>query len=334
MPPNVTAAGKGKTPTKATVPPKENPLFLTSGLDDEDSDDDGAISDHDEEPIRTEIAPDAAKPVVVGSGLTINVSDDDSSEEGDEDHGATRDRYASGDDEDDDPVVCSYDIHITDSQAPDLYIFQYPVRSRNKPYTKAENACPLEARLKPKSGLVEVDVPVNVHVNYDEEKGRAWGDVLRKAAKEAGRNQLAGSAGGVAGNKRRKVARGDDDEEEEEEPDVMRMEFADAIKAGRVLNKQTLGSKMQPDNTKYMVGVFKNGIIFHDFFSPTYCLTNSTFRSITPNSHNLNPSATSPIPSRRHSPRGRARSIKSTPRSLCSPQTTRSPCRPPLRQEF
>lgn len=184
------------------------------------------------------------------------MSDDDDSS--DDDAGAQE----PDEDDDDDPVVCSYDIHITASQAPDLYIFQYPVRSKIKPYTKAENACPLEARLKPKSGLVEVDVPVNVHVNYDEEKGRIWGDVLRKAVKEAGKS-ISGAAGAGAGtgNKRRKIVRGEESEDEEDEVDVMTMQFEDAVKAGRVLSRQTLGSKMQPDNTKYMVGVFKNGML-------------------------------------------------------------------------
>lgn len=259
MPPKAT--GKGKAPAKPPVPappPQENPLFLSSTLDDLSS---SSSSDELDEPPRTEIAtPDLTGTALQleNDGLPINVSDDSSPTSSDDDSSGPQ--GVDLDLDDDDPVVCSYDIHITASQAPDLYIFQYPVRSKNKPYTKAENACPLEARLKPKSGLIEVDVPMNVHVNYDEEKGRIWGDVLRKAAKEAGKT-LGGAAGGAAvGNKRRKVTRGEDEDEDEEEVDVMTMGFEDAVKAGRVLNKQTLGSKMQPDNTKYMVGIFKDGM--------------------------------------------------------------------------
>lgn len=250
MPPKAT--GKGNPPE--LVPPHENPLFLPSGLDDSSS---SGSSDELDEPSRTEIAsPDITNTAPRAVVVPINVSDDESDDDADSGGMETDD-----DDADNDPVVCSYDIHITASTAPDLYIFQYPVRSKTKPYTKAENTCPLEARFKPKSGLVEVDVPVNVHVNYDEEKGRAWGDVLRKAEKEKGKT-LGGGVGGAAhSNKRRKVARGEDDESEEEEVDVMTMDFADAVKAGRVLSRQTLGSKMQPDNTKYMVGVFKNGTL-------------------------------------------------------------------------
>lgn len=253
-------AGSPASPLRETLgsaPPQENPLFLPSGFDDLSS---SGSSDELDEPSRTDIASPVIADVPVVANVPINVSDDDSDDDA-SDWCADPDND-DDDDDDNDPVVCSYDIHITASTAPDLYIFQYPVRSKTKPYTKAENTCPLEARFKPKSGLVEVDVPVNVHVNYDEEKGRAWGDVLRKAEKEKGKTL--GAAGGAAhGNKRRKVARGEDDEseEEEEEVDVMTMDFADAVKAGRVLSRQTLGSKMQPDNTKYMVGIFKNGAL-------------------------------------------------------------------------
>lgn len=257
MPPK--AIGKGTSPANPSgealeLAPQENPLFLPSGLDDLSS---SGSSDELDEPSRTEIISPVIVDVPAIVNVPINVSDDESDDD-------TSDWLADLDNDnndDDDPVVCSYDIHITASTAPDLYIFQYPVRSKTKPYTKAENTCPLEARFKPKSGLVEVDVPVNVHVNYDEEKGRVWGDILRKAEKEKGKT-LGGAAGGAAqGNKRRKVARGEDDESEEEEVDVMMMDFADALKAGRVLSRQTLGSKMQPDNTKYMVGIFKNGAL-------------------------------------------------------------------------
>ncbi|RPB04185.1 hypothetical protein L873DRAFT_1628189, partial [Choiromyces venosus 120613-1] len=173
---------------------------------------------------------------------------------------------------DEDPVVQSYDIQITTSQLRDLYIFQYPVRPREQPYTKARNACPIEGRFKPKSGLVEIDIPVNVGANYDEEKGRVWGDMMRKAEKEAGKAQSGngggaggrgGSAGGAgagagAGGKKRKVSQAEDEEDKEEEEDLMYMDLAAAVKAGRILNRQTLGSKIQPDGTKYMAGVFKD----------------------------------------------------------------------------
>lgn len=228
----------------------DTPLFLPSALDD-DSDDDDSL----ESPVRTEIAP-APAPVPAPAPAPpaqFTLSDDN----GD----SSSDSADADADEDDDPVVCSYNIQITSPVAPDLYVFQYPVRSRQKPYTKAESSCPVEARFKPRSGLVEVDVPVNVHVNYDEEKGKTWGDVLKKAGREAGGKSSLAVGGAAAGaNKRRKVEDEDEDDEgAEEEVDIGAMDFAEALKRGRVLDRQTLGSRIQADNTKYMVGVFKNG---------------------------------------------------------------------------
>ncbi|KAF8248555.1 hypothetical protein K440DRAFT_583333 [Wilcoxina mikolae CBS 423.85] len=157
--------------------------------------------------------------------------------------------YAS----DNDPIVREYDVFMTSELAQNLYLFQYPVRSRHKPYTKAENSCPVDARLKSKAGLVEVDVPVNVALNFDQEKGRAWGEVLRKS-QDAKDNGLTGKVIGTRGAKRRKI-KGED--EEHEDNDNMVVDFAEAVKTGRVLSKQTLGSKIQADEAKYMVGVFR-----------------------------------------------------------------------------
>ena len=228
---------------------KDTPLFAP-GFDESDSE-----PDRPDSPTKTrrsapptETAPAEFRALSAPAADSPKDSDDESEDDDD------LDGYES----EDDPIVREYDVYMTSELAQSLYLFQYPVRSGMKPYTKAQNSCPVDARLKPKSGLVEVDVPVNVAVNYDEEKGRVWGDVLRKA-KQAQEGALTGK-GAVgakgAGTKKRRVKNESDDDEEEEQ-DVMLMEFNEAVKKGRVLNKQTLGSKMQPDETKYMVGVFK-----------------------------------------------------------------------------
>ncbi|KAH8149296.1 uncharacterized protein LAJ45_06836 [Morchella importuna] len=233
----------------------DTPLFLPSALDD-DSDDDSSL----ESPVRTEIAPGLPLPPPPAPApapappAQFTLSDDDGDSSSDS---------ADAGEDDDDPVVCSYNIQITSPVAPDLYVFQYPVRSRQKPYTKAESSCPVEARFKPRSGLVEVDVPVNVHVNYDEEKGKVWGDVLKRAGgREAGGKSSLAAAGVGGANKRRRLDEDEDEEGAEEEVDIGAMDFAEALKRGRVLDRQTLGSRIQADNTKYMVGVFKNDQLY------------------------------------------------------------------------
>jgi DNA-directed RNA polymerase-3 subunit RPC5 len=104
---------------------------------------------------------------------------------------------------------------------------------------------------------VEVDVPINVHGHYDQEKGRVWGDVLKKAQK-ASQNESVGKAMASGSGKRRRV-KDVVDEEEDPEDELVLVSFDEAVKKGRVLDKQTLGSKIQPDETRYMVGVFRNG---------------------------------------------------------------------------
>ncbi|KAG0129594.1 hypothetical protein HOY82DRAFT_487990 [Tuber indicum] len=258
-------------PTAETAPPlpppnsSENPLFLPGYSDSSDDDDDNDNNSNNGSieivspppPPPTDPPPQPTpKPTTAQPPHPPPRNEDDDTSGGE-------------DTTDEDPVVQTYDIQITTSQLRDLYIFQYPVRPREQPYTKARNACPIEARFKPKSGLVEVDIPVNVQVNYDEEKGRVWGDVMRKAEKEAGKVQGGGGRSGRIGSvggggKKRKILRGEDDEgeEEEEEEDLMYMELAAAVKAGRILNRQTLGSKIQPDGTKYMAGVFKDDKLY------------------------------------------------------------------------
>ncbi|KAI5818598.1 DNA-directed RNA polymerase III subunit Rpc5, partial [Pyronema omphalodes] len=161
-----------------------------------------------------------------------------------------------GYDSEDDPIVKEYDIYMTSELASSLYLFQYPVRAANKPYTKAQHSCPVDARLKSKAGLIEIDVPVNTAQNFDQEKGKIWGDALHQQvkAKEGG---IAGKAamGSKTGGKRRKVK---DESDSEEETDTMLMDFQEALKKGRVFNKQTLGSKIQSDEARYMVGVFRD----------------------------------------------------------------------------
>ena len=245
--PRVARAGKQSTVQSAASPPapsatettEDTPLFGPgpSGAHYSDSDDD--------ETTTTRKAPSPPK-------LNVDTSGPSSGSEppspiGDVDY-----------ESDEDPVVREYDIFMTEELADSLYLFQYPVRSKTKPYNKAQSSCPVDARWKPKAGLVEIDVPVNTALNFDQEKGRVWGDVLRKSqqAKESG---LPGKATGARGGKRRK-AKGEGDDEEEED-DIMFVDFQEAVKNGRVFSKQTLGSKIQTDEAKYMVGVFTDSML-------------------------------------------------------------------------
>ncbi|RAL04697.1 uncharacterized protein BO80DRAFT_499486 [Aspergillus ibericus CBS 121593] len=100
----------------------------------------------------------------------------------------------------DDPVVASYDIYLTDSDI-SRYVLQYLDRPTGSSYDDRHGQKPTSFRLKPKTGLVEVDVPINTRVNYDVSKGLRYGDALKKSrsAREGGAYGMAGgfSSGGA-----------------------------------------------------------------------------------------------------------------------------------------
>ncbi|OJZ85753.1 hypothetical protein ASPFODRAFT_163236 [Aspergillus luchuensis CBS 106.47] len=102
----------------------------------------------------------------------------------------------------DDPIIASYDICLTDSEI-SRYVLQYLDRPTGSAYDDRHGQKPTSFRLKPKTGLVEVDVPINTRVNYDVSKGLRYGDALKKSksAREGGAFGMAGgfSSGGAGG---------------------------------------------------------------------------------------------------------------------------------------
>ncbi|KAL3467261.1 Sin-like protein conserved region-domain-containing protein [Aspergillus heterothallicus] len=100
---------------------------------------------------------------------------------------------------DSDPIIASYDIYLTDSDI-SRYVLQYLDRPTGHAYDDNNGQKPVSFRQKPKTGLVEVDVPINTRVNYDLGKGLRFGDALRKSrsAREGGAYGMAGgfSVGG------------------------------------------------------------------------------------------------------------------------------------------
>ncbi|KAL4958336.1 Sin-like protein conserved region-domain-containing protein [Aspergillus filifer] len=100
---------------------------------------------------------------------------------------------SSSADKDADPVIASYDIYLTNSDI-SRYVLQYLDRPTGHAYDDANGQKPTSLRLKPKTGLVEVDVPINTRVNYDIGKGIKYGEALIKSrsAREGGAYGMAG----------------------------------------------------------------------------------------------------------------------------------------------
>ncbi|KAL1643750.1 hypothetical protein SLS58_004766 [Diplodia intermedia] len=170
-------------------------------------------------------------------------------------------------DHDDDPVLAEYDVFITPELEEQIYLLQYPNRGRDQPYNERSNSKPLEVRMKPNTGFIEVDVPVNVHGNYDKRKGVKWGEAMRMA-QDNGESAF-GLAAGFSGLAKGAVppragasSRADiqDMVLEEDSMEQLLQRFDDANDKGHVLNKQTIGGQIMKDETGkpiYMLGTYR-----------------------------------------------------------------------------
>ncbi|KAK6068547.1 DNA-directed RNA polymerase III complex subunit Rpc37 [Seiridium cupressi] len=167
---------------------------------------------------------------------------------------------SSATDDDPDPIVSSYAVFTNPppSTTRKILILQHPNKQgpRREPYQTLS-----EVRVKPSSGMIEVDVPVSYHDgSYDRDKGMRWGQALARSMqqKNGGSHGLAGGFGvGVpaprAGRPRK-----------EEDRDTY--DWTEAVRRDQVLRTQTLGGQYAGRNSEFgdnecrwMVGVFKGG---------------------------------------------------------------------------
>lgn len=104
--------------------------------------------------------------------------------------------------EDDDPVVASYTVYIAppssaaqSSSTSKLLLLQYPAhRPSSKPYNTRTLQKPTSLRIKPATGLLEVDIPIDTRENYSREKGSEYGKALKasRVGPQGGTHGLAG----------------------------------------------------------------------------------------------------------------------------------------------
>ncbi|PVH92449.1 hypothetical protein DM02DRAFT_276554 [Periconia macrospinosa] len=177
----------------------------------------------------------------------------------------------AADADEDDPVVTEYDVFITPEIQEQLYVLQYLNRPPDERLVEETGTKPSSLRIKPQSGFVEVDVPVDIRNNFNRQMGVRWGEALRKT------KQIGQKAYGIAAGFERTMPRPprpapstavdnrptptpgptlDDDNY-----DDYITNFEDANEKGHVLNTQTYGGQIQPDDGKgpnYMLGSFRN----------------------------------------------------------------------------
>ncbi|KAJ5102007.1 hypothetical protein NUU61_004229 [Penicillium alfredii] len=161
------------------------------------------------------------------------------------------------DSHDDDPVVSSYDVFLTDSQI-SRYVFQYLDRPQSNPYNDRAGQKPVELRMKPRTGLVEVDVPISTRANYDVSKGLRYGEAMKKsrAARDGGAYGMAGgftSGSAASGGGRVKM---------EGNGDVEVLDNKKVVDPASLLRTQPLGGRIKPaeeGDPVYMLATFKEG---------------------------------------------------------------------------
>lgn len=156
-----------------------------------------------------------------------------------------------------DPVISSYNVYLTHSDIP-RYVLQYLDRPITHPYDDRHGQKPTSLRLKPHTGLVEVDVPISTRVNYDVGKGLKYGDAMRRgrSAREGGAYGMAGgfSTGGGGGNGNGGKVKAEDG------GDVEMGGMGGNEETGSLMRVQTLGGRVktpEDGDPVYMLAAFR-----------------------------------------------------------------------------
>ena len=159
-------------------------------------------------------------------------------------------------------LVGEYDIYLNQPEKR-LMLLQYPNRDIGQPYSDRIGLKPLELRIKPKCGLVEVDIPMILHSNFDKDKGIQYGQAMRNSRilQEGGSYGLAGGLrAGLLAARLRLSNQEHNRTSEEPSHETLLENFEDADNKGHVMNKLTLGGRIVPwedGDPIYFLGVFK-----------------------------------------------------------------------------
>lgn len=160
------------------------------------------------------------------------------------------------------PVVRRYQLYEV-PHTKHIILFQFPNRGPGQPYNEANHQKPLELRIKPKCGLIEMDIPINVHANFDKERGILYGEAIRKSQvlQEGGAYGPAGGLG-VGGSSRPVKGDNQTSGNDEYSPEALLENFEDANNKGHVMNKITLAGQIVPfkvGDPRYFIGTFRGG---------------------------------------------------------------------------
>lgn len=155
----------------------------------------------------------------------------------------------------DDPVIASYDVFLTDSDV-SRYVFQYLDRPGKLPYNERRGQKPTTLRMKPGTGLVEIEVPIETRETYDVVKGLKYGDAMKKsrATRDGGAFGMAGGfSAGAAGGSGGRV-------KTETNSDLEPFDMRKKVDSSSAVRTQPLGGRIKPPeegDPVYMLATFK-----------------------------------------------------------------------------
>lgn len=162
-----------------------------------------------------------------------------------------------------DPVEHTYQVFIKPPLPGNrrLVILQHPNTQSDDP-DRLEVPPITGMRLKPASGMLEADVPIDYNSSYDRHKGVVWGSALAKSAAAKTSLGLAGGFG-VGGAPARTRGR------QQADDNVEGGDWAEAVRQDKVYRVQTLGGlSTEPSDARYLVAVFQGSKSSPSLFPP------------------------------------------------------------------
>ena len=143
-----------------------------------------------------------------------------------------------------------------------VIVMQYPNRNPSQSYSDAHGDKPLAMRIKPKSGLIEVDIAFTIDIHYDTRKGLVYGEAMRKNEDQARSQGLAGGFG--INGRRRSVASNAVGQRifKELSFDEPMDNYEESLNTGRMLDRITLSGQIVPFRSGdpiYEIGVCRGG---------------------------------------------------------------------------
>ncbi|KAL9030214.1 MAG: hypothetical protein Q9196_001630 [Gyalolechia fulgens] len=172
-----------------------------------------------------------------------------------------------------DPDMANYKMVYMVDPSSRILLLRFPGRPANQPYCARDGCKPLELRIKPKHGHVEIDIPVDIHSpNWDTVKAIKYQQAMRKSSTlQQGKSyDMAGGFGvndEAAPAKKSKESKESRDDTTVNEPsmETLLSNIDDANNKGHVMNKITLGGRIQPhdpNQPRLMAGTFKGNVCY------------------------------------------------------------------------